>query len=152
MNKNHLATLFCFSVIAPTCAFAQTSPASAPSPVPSQNPDTSLIDAQTANPAATAQSPSSNGNLPINPRNPQMPPTVDAKAPADATSPVIANISAEQTFTTLDSSHKGYLSPADVASHKYLSGHFAQCDGNRDGRLTQEEVGACLKQASPDMR
>jgi hypothetical protein len=133
-------------------------PVANPAAIPDPNPDSNLIDAQDNNNVpAIAQvpstpAPSSNGNLPISPRSPQTPPVVDAASKADAPSPVIANISAEQTFTTLDRGHKGYLETKDVASNKYLAGHFEQCDSNHDGRLQQAEVKACLKPPPPEMQ
>jgi hypothetical protein len=127
-------------------------PAAVPDPSvsdPSRN--SNLIDAQdnAAQGSASAPSPSTNGNLPIGPRNPQTPPVVDAAPKADAPGAVIANISAEQTFATLDRSHKGYLETKDVASNKYLAGHFQECDANHDGRLDRDEVSSCLKQVPP---
>ena len=149
-----LACSVAMPVLAQTGASNKTppvAPAANPASVPDPSPNSNLIDAQdnVAQASASAPSPSTNGNVPIGPRNPQTPPVVDAAAKADAPSPVIANISAEQTFTTLDRSHKGYLETKDVASNKYLAGHFQECDANHDGRLAKDEVTACLKQVPP---
>jgi hypothetical protein len=121
-----------------------------PNPAASPSPDSSAINTQNNNPAAAGQnSPTTNGNMPINPRGPQTPPTIGtspAPSPAQsATGPVTAATS----FTTLDRSNKGYLTTTDVASDKYLAAHFQQCDINGDGRLTQNEVSGCLQQAPP---
>lgn len=59
------------------------------------------------------------------------------------------NASATQTFLSLDPAHKGYLSTADVASNRFLSGNFRRCDTNADGRLTQAEVTLCMQSAPP---
>ena len=53
-----------------------------------------------------------------------------------------------QVFASLDRSHKGYLSQADVASNKFLSANFQRCDTNSDGRLSQIEVSSCMQGAS----
>jgi hypothetical protein len=48
-------------------------------------------------------------------------------------------------FDTLDTGKKGYLTAHDVKSHQWLSKHFAKCDLNHDGHLTQDEYANCHK-------
>ena len=52
---------------------------------------------------------------------------------------------ADPVFARLDTDHKGYLSPRDVASNQFLSDNFRACDTNGDGRLSPAETTACLK-------
>jgi len=52
-----------------------------------------------------------------------------------------------QVLARLDTSRKGYLSQTDVASNSYLSSHFAQCDNNGDGKLTENELSTCIQGA-----
>jgi len=52
-----------------------------------------------------------------------------------------------QVLARLDTSRKGYLSQTDVASNSYLSSHFAQCDTNGDGKLTESELSTCIQGA-----
>lgn len=52
-----------------------------------------------------------------------------------------------QVLARLDTSRKGYLSQTDVASNSYLSSHFAQCDTNGDGKLTENELSTCIQGA-----
>jgi hypothetical protein len=51
-------------------------------------------------------------------------------------------------FGQLDRGSKGYLSQPDVASHPFLANNFQRCDVNSDGRLTPDEVSACMGNAS----
>jgi len=52
-----------------------------------------------------------------------------------------------QVLARLDTSRKGYLSQTDVSSNSYLSSHFAQCDTNGDGKLTEDELSTCIQSA-----
>ena len=120
-------------------------PAANPNSNPNPNPNSSPISGQNNNPSANP--PTSNGNLPISPTTPQMPPNVNTIAPGSTGS--VATNGTSQVFGALDQSHKGYLNQADVASNQFLSGHFQQCDRNHDGMLSQDEVGSCLQQMPP---
>jgi hypothetical protein len=121
-----------------------------PNPATSPNPDSSAINTQNNNPAATGQnSPTTNGNMPINPRGPQTPPTIGTSSASTPAQSAAGPANAATSFATLDRGNKGYLNPADVASDKYLATHFQQCDINGDGRLTQNEVSGCMQQAPP---
>jgi hypothetical protein len=53
-----------------------------------------------------------------------------------------------QLFGELDRGSKGYLSQPDVAANPLLSSNFQHCDANSDGRLTQDEVTACMSNTS----
>jgi len=125
-------------------------PAANPNSNPNPNPNSSPVTGQdnSTNPSANPPSPTTNGNMPINPQAPQTPPTVGTTTPPAPGSVNTTNGSG-QVFSTLDRSQKGYLSAADVASNQYLAGHFKQCDSNGDGRLTQAETGQCLQQMPP---
>ena len=48
-------------------------------------------------------------------------------------------------FDTLDTGKKGYLTARDVKSQQWLSKHFAKCNLNHDGHLTQDEYANCHK-------
>jgi len=50
-----------------------------------------------------------------------------------------------QLFGELDRGSKGYLSQPDVAANQFLSSNFHNCDVNSDGRMTQDEVTACMR-------
>jgi Ca2+-binding EF-hand superfamily protein len=52
-----------------------------------------------------------------------------------------------QVLARLDTSRKGYLSQTDVSSNSYLSSHFATCDTNGDGKLTENELSTCIQSA-----
>ncbi|HZP67964.1 MAG TPA: hypothetical protein VFB32_16795 [Rudaea sp.] len=74
-------------------------------------------------------------------------------APLHTTAPVTmaaapANGRTLTIFLALDRAHRGYLVPSDLASNDYLARSFRRCDSNGDGRLTYDEVDACLP-ASP---
>ena len=154
------------------CAFAQNGSAAAPAagtsaapataPAPASNPNSTVATGQNNNPSAippnppSPATPTTNGNMPISPQNPQapmgpqVPPTIGTTAPVTpAPGSATMATGSGQVFTSLDRSQKGYLSAADVASNKFLAGHFQQCDSNTDGRLTQAEVGLCLQQMPP---
>jgi len=95
------------------------------------------------NPQSHAAAPGANGNTPISPRPQAMPPMVNAgQAAAHAAD-------SRQLFAQLDRAHRGYLGKSDVTSHQYLSRHFAECDSDRNGRLSGEEVDACIPHESP---
>jgi hypothetical protein len=97
--------------------------------------------------------------MPIDQQNPQMSPNPQAQPALGTTSPmnpapgsVRTTNGSGQIFTGLDGGKKGYLSTADVASNKFLAGHFQQCDTNSDGRLSQSEVNLCMQQMPPGER
>lgn len=46
-------------------------------------------------------------------------------------------------FDSLDTSHQGYLTRQNAATDSWLASHFAQCDPDRDGRVTRAEYTAC---------
>ncbi|HJU27502.1 MAG TPA: hypothetical protein VJ722_12565 [Rhodanobacteraceae bacterium] len=48
-------------------------------------------------------------------------------------------------FDSLDASHQGYLTRQDAAADSWLASHFAQCDADRDGRVTRPEYTACSR-------
>jgi hypothetical protein len=150
LNPSRIILVACLGVcpgaFAQIGAGAPAAGAAPPGTPPVANPNSSPITGQNNNPSAT--SPTANGNTPISPMNPQMPPTVGSPpAPGAAGS---LNNGTGQLFATLDQSHKGYLNQGDVASNPYLSVHFQQCDTNHDARLSQDEVGACLQQMPPE--
>lgn len=98
------------------------------------------------NPQNHAAAPGANGNTPIAPRPQAMPPMVNAgRASAQAAD-------SRQLFAQLDRAHRGYLGKSDVTSNQYLSRHFAECDSDRNGRLSSAEVDACmpLESAQPN--
>ena len=71
-----------------------------------------------------------------------MPPMVNAgQAAAQAAD-------SRQLFAQLDRAHRGYLGKSDVTSNQYLSRHFAECDSDRNGRLSSAEVDACMPRES----
>jgi len=133
----------------PGGAASSNPPAANPNSNPNPNPNSSPISGQNNNPSANPQAPTSNGDMPITPTNPQMPPAVNTRPPAPGSGGSANTNGTGQLFSTLDQSRKGYLNQADVASNQFLTGHFQQCDSNGDGRLTQDEVGACLQQMPP---
>lgn len=90
------------------------------------------------NPQGHDAAPSSNGNTPIGPRAPALPPSVDAGQMA-ASSP-----DSRQMFAQLDRAHRGWLNKSDVSSNLYLARHFGDCDANHDQRLSRDEVDACM--------
>jgi hypothetical protein len=162
--------MFAACLGASSCAFAQGGGTAAPAPgtaaaptapttTPSPTPNSTTATGQNNNPSAippnppSPATPATNGNMPIGPQNPQtplspqVPPTVGTTAPIiPAPGSVNTASGSGQVFTTLDRSQKGYLSAADVASNKFLAGHFQQCDSNTDGRLTQAETNLCMQQ------
>ena len=103
--------------------------------------------AQAANGAAAGAPPGSSGSAPIAPRAQPLPPTVDA-AGRSAT-PAHAAVDSRGIFLSLDRAHRGYLKKSDVTSNQYLSSHFRHCDGNGDGKLSEDEVQSCLDGAAP---
>ena len=52
-------------------------------------------------------------------------------------------------FDSMDTNHRGYLTPTDVASNKQLTHRFKNCDTNHDGQLSRDEYNACMKKMSP---
>jgi hypothetical protein len=48
-------------------------------------------------------------------------------------------------FDTVDDGKKGYLTAHDVRNQQWVSKHFAKCDLNRDGHLTEVEYTNCHK-------
>lgn len=48
-------------------------------------------------------------------------------------------------FETLDVNKLGYLTPADVSTHVWLSKNFARCNTGHDGHLTSQEYALCLQ-------
>jgi hypothetical protein len=48
-------------------------------------------------------------------------------------------------FDTMDVGKKGYLTAHDVKSQQWPSKHFAKCDLNHDGHLTEDEYTNCHK-------
>jgi hypothetical protein len=147
------------------CAYAQTSGSPAPG-TPAANPTSPPATGQNNNPSAipppppTPASPTTNGSMPISPQNPQtqpnpaapgqvppVPSTIGTTAPVTAAPGSVSTTNGSgQIFTSLDGGKKGYLNSADVASNKFLAGHFQKCDTNSDGRLTQAEVNLCMQQ------
>ena len=55
-------------------------------------------------------------------------------------------------FAGLDRHQKGYLNIDDVSADPFLSGNFAKCDANHDGRLTSAEYAACTRENPPLQR
>jgi hypothetical protein len=45
-------------------------------------------------------------------------------------------------FSSLAGS-KGYVSESDVAGHRWLAGHFSQCDSNHNDKLSRAEYRHC---------
>ena len=68
-------------------------------------------------------------------------------SPSSASTSSALTNNSHQVLARLDTSRKGYLSQTDVASNSYLSSHFAQCDTNGDGKLTENELSTCLQSA-----
>ena len=93
--------------------------------------------------AAPASGPTTNGNAPIAPHAPQMPPNVSSSTTVASNAD-----SSREVFLSMDRAHRGFLDKSDVRSNRYLSSHFGDCDTNRDGQLSREEVDACLPHAS----
>src|SRR5262249_45189951 len=75
------------------------------------------------------------------------PGTAPGTTPGTSTNTMTAmnSTTSVQLFNSLDASHKGYLSTADVASNKFLATNFQKCDSNGDGRLTQAETTLCMQ-------
>jgi len=46
-------------------------------------------------------------------------------------------------FASLDRGQKGYLSNDDVSADPFVSGNYAKCDSDHDGKLTWPEFRAC---------
>lgn len=118
---------------------AQSASAQATGPIATPNPAM----APQVNPQGHDAAPTSNGNAPIAPRAQAMPPTVDAGHVA------ASGADSRRVFVALDRAHRGWLNRSDVSSNQYLSRHFADCDGNHDERLSQDEVNECMAHESP---
>ena len=48
-------------------------------------------------------------------------------------------------FKTMDTNKSGYLTTADIKSHKWISKNFSRCDADHDGQLSQKEYASCTK-------
>ena len=48
-------------------------------------------------------------------------------------------------FKSMDTNKSGYLTAADIKSHKWLSKNFSRCDADHDGQLSQKEYASCTK-------
>lgn len=54
---------------------------------------------------------------------------------------------ARQTFDDL-AGRKGYITEQDAQRDPWLRSHFAECDTNRDGKISREEYNQCRKDQS----
>jgi len=132
-HATRLITFLCAAGIS-CAALAQTSPSTTPAstynPNSSSNPDMNQPSTSSSSSQSTSPSTSS-----------------PSTSTSSSTSSSTMTNSPRQVLARLDTSHKGYLSQPDVASNSYLSSHFAQCDTNGDGKLTEDELSTCLRNA-----
>ena len=49
-------------------------------------------------------------------------------------------------FSSLDTQGNGYLTQQDASQNSWLGMHWAQCDADHDGKVTQSEYDACSQQ------
>jgi hypothetical protein len=90
------------------------------------------------------------GNPQTTPTYPNRPPPANPTAgnPMSGTSTGgMANgaNAAATPFDSIDTSHQGYLTRENAATDSWLASHFAQCDADRDGRVTRAEYTACSR-------
>lgn len=79
----------------------------------------------------------------------QMPPpdaTTEMQTPPHNSQPQ-SSAAAEQTFDDL-AGRKGYITEQDAQRDPWLRSHFAECDTNRDGKISREEYNHCRKDQS----
>jgi len=69
---------------------------------------------------------------------------ISANGTAGSRTTNVASNASSTSFDALDTGHRGYLMPSDLSANRQLSGRFASCDTNGDGRLSREEYNACL--------
>ncbi|HEY3520567.1 MAG TPA: hypothetical protein VGK80_05940 [Rhodanobacteraceae bacterium] len=114
--------------------------------------------AQQTPPGGTQDTPQGNMSAPQNapdqnaPYQNQTPPAPPMGHPANPVSGASAatpdnrlNDAAATPFDSLDRSHQGYLTRGNAATDSWLASHFAQCDADRDGRVTRAEYTACSR-------
>jgi hypothetical protein len=148
-QRTQLIALAC-AVALSGAAFAQTSGSSPTSSTPSSTTPTTTSPSSTM-PSTSPTTPTDTMPSGTTPSGVTPPPGVAGTTANSTPAGANANLGASannQTFASLDRSHKGYLSQADVASNKYLSANFQRCDTNNDSRLSQTEVSTCMQGAS----
>ena len=130
MKTTHLALLVYAALFVACASNAQTSP----------------------NPQDTTKGNDVVGNPQPPPANPLATPPTTGQDKSTGNNLVEANKGQAQDtpgmrpdFDTLDTGKKGYLTARDVKSQQWLSKHFAKCNLNHDGHLTQDEYANCHK-------
>jgi hypothetical protein len=122
-------------------AYAQTTPTTpADPPTMAQNstsPDTTgndLLDGAKAPAATKLASPASTGDDKANGND-----LVSGDNRSDQ------ETGTHPAFKSMDTNKSGYLTAADIKSHKWLSKNFSRCDADHDGQLSQKEYASCTK-------
>jgi hypothetical protein len=51
--------------------------------------------------------------------------------------------SMHRDFDTVDTNHRGYVTPEDVKDDGWVSRNFVKCNVRKDGRMSRDEYAAC---------